>query len=147
MFKINKKMEYALIALKYMRQKQPAQLTSAKEISSVFNIPFAPTARVLQIMSQHGILRAAQGVHGGYRLEKNLTDLSLGDLNNVIAGPIQITTCSAHAGSCELTALCKMDRSMNNLNNKLQNLFNTINLEEFFDLESPERTQVTQTHA
>ena len=145
MFKINKKMEYALIALKYMRQKQPEQLTSAKEISSVFNIPFAPTARVLQIMAQHGILKASQGVHGGYRLRKNLSEVSLGDLNTIITGPIQITTCSTHTGACELTPLCQMTRPMNKLNHKLQDLFNTINLDDFFGREEPVSTQVPQT--
>jgi Rrf2 family protein len=145
MLKINKKIEYALIALNYMRQKAPEQLTSAKEISSIFNIPFAPTARVLQIMAQNGFLQASQGVHGGYRLLKNLADVSLGDLNNIIAGPIQITTCSTRAGSCDLTSLCKIHLPMNRLNHKLQDLFNTIILKDFFEQKEPDQTQLTES--
>ena len=144
MFKINKKMEYALLSLRYIRQKSPEDLTSAKEISAVFNIPFAPTARVLQIMAQHGILRASQGVRGGYRLKKNLADVSLGDLNTIIIGPIQITTCSSHPRACALTSLCKMTGPMNTLNHKLQDLFNTINLDAFFGPQDPETKAVSR---
>ncbi|HQO58932.1 MAG TPA: Rrf2 family transcriptional regulator [Candidatus Omnitrophota bacterium] len=145
MFKINKKIEYALISLNYMRGKKEGQLTSAKEISSLFHIPFAPTARVLQIMAQNGILQASQGVHGGYRLKKNLGKVSLGDLNNIIAGPIQIASCSKHTGVCELTSLCTMTSSMNTLNRKLQNLFNTVILEDFFSQKEADRTPIPRS--
>ncbi|HPN55889.1 MAG TPA: Rrf2 family transcriptional regulator [Candidatus Omnitrophota bacterium] len=143
MFKINKKIEYALLSLNYMRRKEAGQLTSAKEISSVFNIPFAPTARVLQIMAQNGVLQASQGVHGGYRLKKKLSEISLGDLNNIIAGPIQIASCSKHAGACNLTSLCAMTGSMNALNSKVQNLFNTVILEDFFNQKGLDRAKIT----
>src|ERR1044072_7238661 len=66
MFKINRKLEYALFSLRYMSAKAPGQLTSAKEICDIYHTPFDPTSRVLQIMAQHGILRAEQGAHGGY---------------------------------------------------------------------------------
>jgi len=145
MFKINKKIEYALISLNYMRGKKEGQLTSAKEISSLFHIPFAPTARVLQIMAKNGILQASQGVHGGYRLKKNLGKVSLGDLNNIIAGPIQIASCSKHTGVCELTSLCTMTSSMNTLNRKLQNLFNTVILEDFFSQKEADRTPIPRS--
>ncbi len=65
MFKINRKIEYALIALKYMSHKAPGQITSAKEICDMYNTPFDPTSRVLQIMAQHGIVQAEQGAKGG----------------------------------------------------------------------------------
>ena len=58
MFKINRKLEYALISLRHMSTKSPGQLTSAKEICDIYHTPFDPTSRVLQIMAQHEIVRA-----------------------------------------------------------------------------------------
>ncbi len=144
MFKMNKKMEYALISLKYMSQKSPGQLTSAKEISSSFNIPFDPTARVLQIMTQHELLRAVQGVHGGYQILKDLSKISLGDLNNIIIGPIRITTCSCGENKCKINGHCDMVKSMNKLNLRLQELFDTIKLQDFFELEKPKKHQLAK---
>ena len=60
MFKINRKIEYALIALKHMSAKSPGQLTSAKEVCDIYSTPFDPTSRVLQIMTQHEVLHAEQ---------------------------------------------------------------------------------------
>ncbi|MBI3315110.1 MAG: hypothetical protein HYZ86_04155 [Candidatus Omnitrophica bacterium] len=64
MFKINRKLEYALISLRHMSAKAPGQLTSAKEICDIYNTPFDPTSRVLQIMARSstvstGIIRIA----------------------------------------------------------------------------------------
>lgn len=67
MFKINRKLEYALIALNHIGSVEKGELTTAKEICDTYNIPFDPTSRVLQIMTQKKILQAAHGVNGGYR--------------------------------------------------------------------------------
>ena len=39
---MNRKIEYALIALKYMRHKNADEVTSAKEICAMYEIPFDP---------------------------------------------------------------------------------------------------------
>src|SRR3954462_3369914 len=93
MFKINRKIEYALIALKHMSLKAPGQLTSAKEICDIYHTPFDPTARVLQIMAQHEILRAEQGAHGGYQILKDLSKVTLYELTEMIEGPMTIVNC------------------------------------------------------
>ena len=80
MNKINRKVEYALIALKHMRGKAPGELTSAKEISSIYGSPFDVTARVMQVLTQKNILRSEQGAHGGYQITKDLNRVSVYDL-------------------------------------------------------------------
>ena len=140
MFKINKKMEYALIALKHMSQKAPGQLTSAKEISETHHTPFAPTSRVLQIMTQHGILRAEQGIHGGYQILKDLSRVSLEDLNEMIVGPIQITSClTVSDNRCRGQESCSMIKPMSRLNGLIKNVFAQIKLDAFLHVRASER--------
>ena len=71
MNKMNKKMEYALMALKHISLKQGAQLTSAKEIADLMHIPFEVIARVLQALSSRGLLKAEYGASGGYISDKS----------------------------------------------------------------------------
>lgn len=127
MFKINRKIEYALIALKYMSAKHPGQLTSAKEICDVYGTPFDPTSRVLQIMAQHKILHAEQGAKGGYQIMRDLSKFSLRELSDMIIGPIEIANCfHGNYSECSITSTCHIIAPMLALNENIQNLFSTI---------------------
>lgn len=127
MFKINRKIEYALIALKHMNSKSSGQLTSAKEICDFYHTPFDPTSRVLQIMTQHKILEAEQGVKGGYVIIKDLSKLTLKELSDMITGPIEIANCFHRDHStCGITLGCGIIAPMLNLNEQINKLFHTI---------------------
>lgn len=131
MFKINRKIEYALIALKHMSHKQPGQLTSAKEICDIYSTPFDPTARALQIMAQEGLLHAAQGAKGGYQLIKDLNKISLRDLSDMIVGPIEIANCfHGDYSQCEITSTCHIISPMLNLNEQINKVFGTVMLSD-----------------
>jgi len=80
MFKINKKIIYSLLALKYIANKKSASLTSAQEISDSFHIPFDTTAKVLQSLHRINILDSTKGVKGGYQLNKKLSEISYLDI-------------------------------------------------------------------
>ncbi len=124
MFKINRKIEYALIALKHISSKAQGQLTSAKEICDIYHTPFDPTSRVLQIMTQKEILRAEHGAHGGYQIIKDLSKITLSELTDMISGPIEIANCfHGDYSHCGLTASCNVVGPMLNLNEKLSSLF------------------------
>ena len=127
MFKINRKLEYALISLKHMSSKHQGQLTSAKEICDIYKTPFDPTSRVLQILAQHEILRAEQGAHGGYHIIKDLTKLSLHDLSSMIVGPIEIASCfHGNYSNCGITATCHIISPMLNLNEHINKIFSNV---------------------
>ena len=131
MFKINRKIEYALIALKHMGAKIPGQLTSAKEICDLYHTPFDPTSRVLQIMTQHGILQAEQGARGGYQIIKNLAKITLKELSDVIVGPIEIADCfHQNYSNCEMITSCHIIAPMLNLNENINKLFSTITISD-----------------
>ena len=134
MFKINRKIEYALIALKHMSSHHPETLTSAKEICDIYHTPFDPTSRVLQLMTQHGILHAEHGAQGGYQILQDLSKVTLSDLIEIITGPIQIANCFHETHShCELTSSCNMISPMLNLNERMFRLFNQISLKDLIE--------------
>ena len=134
MFKINRKIEYALIALKHMSLNHPGQLTSAKEICDIYHTPFDPTSRVLQIMAQHGILSSEQGAHGGYQITKDLSKATFSDLIEIIIGPMEIVNCfHEHYSHCELTSSCNVIAPMLKLNEKMNDLFKPVTHQELIE--------------
>lgn len=130
MNKMNRKLEYALMALKHMSGKMPGELTSAKEVIAITGGPFDATARVMQLMAQQGLLRSEQGAHGGYSIVKDLSKVSFYELIEMILGPMGITKCLHGNGQCELVDNCNIVSPITVLNKKLVEFYRSLTLKE-----------------
>lgn len=131
MNKINRKLEYALMALKYMSQKIPGELTTAKEVSDAFHTPFDATARVMQQMAQKGgILRAEYGAAGGYQITKDLAKISIHDLVEIIEGPTALVKCLHKEGPCEIQGTCNIVSPVTHLNERLTEFYKSLSLKD-----------------
>lgn len=130
MLKINKKVEYALIALKFMAQKPVDQLTSAREICDEIGTPFDTTAKVMQAMNNNGILHSVKGIKGGYRMARPLKDITYITLVELIEGKRPESLCQSHRGPCELSGTCNIITPIDQLNRKLTLFLETLNLED-----------------
>jgi Rrf2 family protein len=130
MNKLNRKVEYSLMALKHMSRKVPGELTSAKEVSDSYHAPFDATARVMQLMAQKGWLKAEHGATGGYQITKDLAKLTLADLIEVIQGRTKIAKCMTKEEPCELQTSCNIMSPVSHLNNKLNEFYRSVSLKE-----------------
>ncbi|MBY0413619.1 MAG: Rrf2 family transcriptional regulator [Bdellovibrionales bacterium] len=132
MLKINKKVEYALMALKFMADKNdPTALVSAREICDVFSTPFDTTAKVMQVMNAHHILNSVKGIKGGYALSKSLADITYMELVRMIEGREEIgRVCTGHKGTCELLGKCNISTPVESLNRKLNIFLENLTLAE-----------------
>ena len=130
MNKMNKKMEYALMAVKIMDQKPMGTLTTAKEVSDQMHISFEATARVLQALSSRGLLKAEYGVGGGYSLSKSLAEVSIHDLAEMLEEHTHLTKCLTAEDSCEVAGTCNIVLPINKLNQKIQSFYKSISLHE-----------------
>lgn len=144
MNRINRKIEYALMALKYMSQKIPGELTTAKEVTSHFSAPFDATARVMQIMAQRGLLRSEQGVFGGYQINRDLSKVSLLDLMEIIEGSPAIAKCMQKDSTpCEIQNSCNIITPVTLLNQKISNFYDGINLKDLL-IEAANKNSITK---
>ena len=127
MLKINKKVEYALMVLKFLENKD--KLISTREICDHFKTPFDPTARVMQQMVNRGILKSVKGIKGGYSLQMSLDDLSYGNLVNTIEdNQTQENKCHTKHGPCEHLKHCNIITPVELLNHKLQHFLENLNV-------------------
>jgi Rrf2 family protein len=128
--RLNRKVEYALMALKVMASKRAGELTTTKEVIDKTGCPFDPTARVLQILAQHGILRSEQGAHGGYVLVRDLTRVSFFELNEWILGPMGVAKCLQADHACDLHERCNIVSPIGVLNRKLAEFYQNLSVGE-----------------
>lgn len=130
MNKLNRKIEYSLMALKHMSTKRPGELTTAKEVADRYHSPFDATARVLQVMAQKGLLKSEHGVQGGYQITKDLQRISLHDLMEMIQGPTRIAKCMHKSEHCEIQSHCNIVSPVVTLNEKLSEFYKSVTLAE-----------------
>ena len=135
---MNKKLEYALMALKYFDDQRLESLqdviVSAKQIAEMTHAPYEVVARVLQILSSRGILKAEYGTQGGYRLEKNLSQITMHDLIVMIEGLTELAKCLSVDKECDLSAKCTIISPVQNLNQKVQNFYKSISIAEVLNV-------------
>lgn len=128
MNKVNRKLEYSLMALKHMAAKRPGELTTAKEVAEFYRSPFDATARVLQLMAQNGLLKAEHGVQGGYQITKDLQRTTLHELIEIIQGPTRIAKCMHKKAQCEIHSTCNIISPITALNSKLSDFYKSVTL-------------------
>ena len=143
MNKINRKVEYALISLKHMRAKTPGELTSAKEISTLFGCPFDVISRVLQTLGKRGIIRSEQGAHGGYQINKDLSRVSFFELNEVVLGRVAVAKClhtEAGEAPCEMRSTCNIVSPLTAFSRKLSEFYKSLSVADLLEPKPSART-------
>lgn len=133
MLKINKKVEYALIALKYIAEQSPEEgrLVTAREICDLFNTPFDTTAKVLQKMNTYGILSSVKGIRGGYGLERSLSKITFKEISYLIEGEKSDNICFTARGLCECYENCNIKGPVTTLNQKVNDFLSNLTLDQF----------------
>ncbi len=134
MNRLNRKVEYALMALKVMADKRPGELTSAKEVVDLTGSPFDATARVLQQMAQREILRSEQGAYGGYLLIRDLNRVSILELMELILGNLAVAKCVGADGDCDLKTSCNIVSPITTLNRRLLDFYSTLMIGDLLKL-------------
>ena len=128
MLKINRKVEYALMVLKLMSDKNPEELTSAREVCDRFHTPFDTTSKVMQQLNLAGILSSVKGTKGGYSLHHDLSQLSYLQLVELIEGKGFGVDC--HEGQCELMGSCNISGPIKRLNDYVVAIFSSLSVQE-----------------
>jgi len=133
MFKLNKKVEYAIIALQHMHRCDEGQMSTVKEICELYGAPFDVTSRAMQKMASKGILKSIKGAHGGYLIQYNLAELKLLNLFESISGDVTIANCVIDPCKCDLIASCNIVDPITRLNELLRNFFADITVLELLE--------------
>ena len=127
MLKLTRKLEYALIALSHMQQKDGNELSTTKEIAEKFAIPQEILAKALQQLAKLEIIHAVQGPHGGYRVIESLDSLSFMDFIEKMEGPQGLVQCTTDS-DCSLMEVCNIREPIKIINKNLITMFSNISL-------------------
>jgi len=139
MLRLNRTTEYGLIALRHLAHKAKAgAASSAREVADHYGLPFDITAKTLQRLKDAGLIESAQGSRGGYKLDRELTQVSLAEFLDLMEGPQNVVACAGHeAPACEYSDRCQIDGVLRGLNAQIRDLISKVMLSQFVEAAAP----------
>lgn len=93
---LSKLADYGVIVAAHLAAHPERQITAAA-VAAATRLPPATVAKILKILAHAGLVTAARGAAGGYRLARGATAISLAEVVAAIDGDIGLTQCSVHS--------------------------------------------------
>ena len=128
MFRLSKKADYGLIALKHLTLHGDTAY-SAPQIARMYNMPPELLAKVLQRLVRKGLLMSHSGPRGGYALAKNPEAISLIEVIEALEGPVRLTPCETD-DDCDQLLLCSIRDPLRSLKQKVVNVLVDTTIQE-----------------
>ena len=126
MFKLSKKADYGLIAMKHLANHRQQHACSASEISQEYGISVTLMAKVLQKLARQNLVVAKHGSSGGYQLAKEPAKISALEVITAIDGPVLITSCVTNHGNCDATDRCSIKEPLQRVNESILEVLSTV---------------------
>src|SRR5437879_12510125 len=130
MFKLSKKADYGLIAVKHLAMHRQQHACSANEIAEEYGISATLMAKVLQKLAHHSLVVGKHGSSGGYQLAKEPGQISALDVISAIDGPVLITSCVTSHGNCDATERCSVREPLRRVNESILNVLSTVTISQ-----------------
>jgi Rrf2 family protein len=126
MFKLSKKADYGLIAMKHLANHRDQHACSANEIAEEYGISATLMAKVLQKLAKNTLVAAKHGSTGGYQLAKDPGRISALEVITAIDGPVLITSCVTSHGTCDATDRCSVKEPLRRVNESIMEVLQTV---------------------
>ena len=102
---LSKLADYGVIIATQLAENPDRQVTAAA-LAAETRLPQATVAKVLKALAHGGVVTAARGASGGYKLARRAQSISVAEVVSAIDGAIGVTECTVHTLSCERTDFC-----------------------------------------
>ncbi len=112
--------DYAIRIISYLAQHRN-YLSNANEMADQLGISYQYFFKVAMRLKEAGLIVSEQGRHGGYRLAKKASDITLYDIVETMEGSICINRCLESNGYCSrnATPICSVHKILALLQNDI----------------------------
>ena len=110
------------------------QRLSAKELSEQTGVTLRFSLKILRKLIQSEMVRSFKGVSGGYMLNREPKEISLGEIIECIDGPIMLNHCLSNEFDCTRVAKksdCDFHKVFGSINARLRKELYAVTLDQF----------------
>jgi len=131
MIKVSKQAEYALAFVQELSRQDDNLLLSVRQFAEKRNLSFLYLQRVVQGLKKAGLVDAKKGARGGYFLAKDVSEISMKELVEIVDGPSGAVACQKEPGSCAQEDHCEIKPAFHKLNSQIEQLMSSVSVAEF----------------
>lgn len=131
--KLSTKGRYGLKAMFELAINYSKDPISIKYISDKQNISERYLEQIFSKLKKAGLVKSIRGAQGGYFLAKEPKEISVGEILNVLEGPITITDCLKEETSCSNSSKCATRLVWKKMKDAIDEVVNTTFLQDMVD--------------
>jgi len=127
----SKKCEYAIQAILLMSASENNSVHPSEEIAKKLNIPKEFISKILQSLTESGMIESKKGKAGGFKLAKHPSKIKLIDIVEAIDGLESFNSCVLGFPNCSADNPCPVHDKWGQLREKAYEMLSKENLEQF----------------
>jgi FeS assembly SUF system regulator len=140
MIRITRLADYAIVVLSHFASDRTSPVRTARLLAEETRIPLPTVSKILKALARKGLVASQRGVHGGYRLTRDLGSISVAEAIDALEGPIAMTECqSGPGGLCVLEPTCPARSNWERINRAVRKALDEIPLTQMSPIPSPRR--------
>ena len=123
-------MDYAIRIVCYLAAQR--QMISTSELSQELSVPSSYIPKITKKLKQAGIIKACEGIKGGYQIAKQPENISLRDVISCTESTMAISRCLEKEGGCSKNyiACCKVHQILLDLQNIYNNRLESVKISD-----------------
>ena len=122
--------DYAIRIVCYLAAQR--QMISTSELSQELSVPSSYIPKITKKLKQAGIIKACEGIKGGYQIAKQPENISLRDVISCTESTMAISRCLEKEGGCSQNyiACCKVHQILLDLQNIYNNRLESVKISD-----------------
>ena len=151
MLRLTRLTDYGILLMTHMAAADVGTFTAAMLAEST-HVPLPTVSKVMQMLLHQGLLESIRGAHGGYRLARPPSQISVGEIITSLEGSIALTECNLEGSACDQLPFCTTSSHWQKINDAIRDALEMISLEDMasadfrpvFRLAGPDRAQMQE---
>ena len=128
--KLTSTTDYAIRIVCYLAAQ--SQMISTSELSQKLSVPYSYIPKITKKLKQAGIIKACEGIKGGYQIAKQPENISLRDVISCTESTMAISRCLEKEGGCSQNYIgcCKVHQILLDLQNIYNNRLESVKISD-----------------
>lgn len=123
------KLEYALLALIYLKCEPDEEPVSGRVLSEKLHIPYRFLEQILSDLKRAGLVTSVRGYRGGFKLNKGPSEITIYDVYQVTEGKLEPWNCEESKERCNKNLnQCVISHFYSDLKETMKNLMQSYSL-------------------